>query len=159
MLNFLIHYHEECLIEGKISTQLSFTENNLLDKINVMMCSPLLEEDLICMSKGLMDEITFSTVSSLADKYDNIISYDFFASISNFAFKIKEIIVVSLIKFRLLKIQNGVSSCLVDHFKSRIENVKMKFEKLLETARGSTGNHLEKVKIVSNLFDRLSHLD
>lgn len=156
MVNFLSH-HEESRSEGIISTHL--TKNTLSEKIIILMRSPFLEEDLICMSIALMDEITFTTVSSFIDKDDTVFSYEYFASISNFAIKIKEIMVVALIKLRLLKIKNIVSHCLVVHFKSQIENVKMKVEKLLETTRGSTGNYLEKVKNISDLFDRLLLLD
>ena len=136
-----------------------FAKNSLIDKINFLICIDPSEGDLISMSLALMDEITTVAISSFADKDGAFISYNCFAHISRFIFKMKEVMIVALVKFRRSKTENIKSHVLINHFQSQVKLVKMTFKKFYESAQGITYIHIESAKILLDIIDNLLLLD
>ena len=71
----------------------------------------------------------------------------------------KEIKIITLIKLRLLKLENIESHFLIAHLKSQIEKVKSKTKNFLETARGVNDDHLASLDNITKAFDNLLLID
>lgn len=144
-------------IGDNISSQ--FTENSVFERINGLMSNSSSIEDLIVVSKAFMNEMTSEVIKFFLEKDEALFSYHLFAKIYNYGLKMKEIMIISLIKLRFLNSASGESSSLTKHFKSRLEEVKLKIEKVLETTRGINEDHLLSAGNISKFFDNLLLLD
>lgn len=116
-----------------------------------------LENELTLNIINFVDELIESTVSSLENHQSNFVNYAQFKLISNFLLKFKELLFVTILKLKELKIPNIFSHSLVGYFKSKLTVVECSVNNFIKSLEKITDDHSITFKNILKMFSDLKN--